>query len=180
MGQEAILSAVTDPTPPPDDPTAPTGAAAPAVEVVIEIPRGSFVKRGTRGRVDFVSPFPCPFNYGSIPAFIGGDGDLLDALVLGPRLAAGALVTVPARGAVGLTDRGIYDDKLVCSRQSLVQSQQRAIVTFFTWYAGCKRLLNLWRGRPGVTRCEGWQAVDAALARAEPRHAQWRGPRVPY
>ena len=34
----------------------------PQVEVVIEIPRGSFLKRGWDGSVDFISPFPCPFN----------------------------------------------------------------------------------------------------------------------
>jgi inorganic pyrophosphatase len=59
----------------------------PQVEVVIEIPRGSFLKRGWDGSVDFISPFPCPFNYGAIQDYIGGDGDLLDAVVLGPRLS---------------------------------------------------------------------------------------------
>jgi hypothetical protein len=34
----------------------------PQFEVVIEISRGSFLKRGWDGTVDFVSPFPCPFN----------------------------------------------------------------------------------------------------------------------
>ena len=55
------------------------------IEVVIEIPKWSFLKRGTSGKVDFVSPFPCPFNYGSVPRYIGLEGDLLDAVVLGPR-----------------------------------------------------------------------------------------------
>ena len=59
------------------------------VEVIIEIPRGSFLKRGSTGELDFISPFPCPFHYGSISPFIGLDGDLLDAVVLGPRLPGG-------------------------------------------------------------------------------------------
>ena len=75
------------------------------VDVVIEIPRGSFIKRGSTGQVDFISPLPCPFNYGSVPAYIGLEGDLLDALVLGPRLSLGAHVRVKAWGAVILTDR---------------------------------------------------------------------------
>ncbi len=54
----------------------------PSVEVVIEIPRGSFLKRGSTGQLDFVSPFPCPYNYGSIHQYIGGEGDFLDAVVL--------------------------------------------------------------------------------------------------
>ena len=41
--------------------------APPEVEVIIEIPKGSFIKRGSTGQVDFVSPLPCPFNYGSVP-----------------------------------------------------------------------------------------------------------------
>ena len=68
----------------------------PLVEVIIEIPRGSFLKRGSTGELDFISPLPCPFNYGSIPAFIGLDGDLLDAVVLGPRPPLGATTRVPA------------------------------------------------------------------------------------
>ena len=53
----------------------------PEVEVVVEVPRGSFLKRGSTGHVDFISPLPCPFNYGSVPSHIGQEGDLLDALV---------------------------------------------------------------------------------------------------
>ena len=55
--------------------------------MVIEIPRGSFLKRGSTGRLDFLSPVPCPFNYGSVESLIGLEGDLLDAVVLGPRLS---------------------------------------------------------------------------------------------
>ena len=46
-------------------------AAPPEIEVVIEIPRGSFLKRGSTGHIDFVSPLPCPFNYGSVPSDLG-------------------------------------------------------------------------------------------------------------
>jgi hypothetical protein len=67
-----------------------------SVDVLIEIPRGSFLKRGSTGRIDFVSPFPCPFNYGSVPTHLGLEGDLLDAVVLGPRLAAGTRLTTKA------------------------------------------------------------------------------------
>ena len=43
----------------------------PEVDVVIEIPRWSFLKRGSTGHVDFISPLPCPFNYGSVPDYLG-------------------------------------------------------------------------------------------------------------
>ena len=80
--------------------------AAPELEVVIELPRGSFLKRGSTGRLDFISPLPCPFNYGSVEDLLGMEGDLLDAVVLGPRLPRGARVLVKVFGAVGMSDRG--------------------------------------------------------------------------
>ena len=98
---------------------------APELEVLIEVPRGSFIKRGSTGRVDFVSPLPCPFNYGSVPQYIGLEGDLLDAVVLGPRLPLGTRTRVRAWGAVVLTDRGMTDDKLICSHEPLSPGRRR-------------------------------------------------------
>jgi inorganic pyrophosphatase len=153
---------------------------APTVEVVIEIPRGSFLKRGSTGRVDFVSPFPCPFNYGSVPAFLGLEGDLLDAVVLGPRLALGTRVRVPAWGAVTLTDRGMSDDKLICSERPVNARERRMVLRFFRFYAVCKGLLNVLRRRPGRNACDGWLEPAQAIARARPRDDAWRGPPVPF
>lgn len=153
----------------------------PEVEVVIEIPRGSFLKRGSTGQLDFVSPLPCPFNYGSVDAYIGLEGDLLDAVVLGPRLPRGTRLTVKAFGAVGLTDRGMYDDKLICGRGSVGAWQRFHIVFFFRLYARCKGLLNYFRGRAGRNACEGWCDASEAIARARPRSSvDWKGPSIPF
>jgi inorganic pyrophosphatase len=155
-------------------------AAAPEVEVVIEVPRGSFLKRGSTGRIDFVSPLPCPFNYGAVPALIGLEGDLLDALVLGPRLAFGARLRVRAWGAVTLIDRGMADDKLVCCERPVDAAERERVLRFFAFYARCKGLLNFLRRRPGRNACAGWCDARLALARALPRDAGWRGPRVEF
>src|SRR6478672_2331968 len=88
---------------------------APELEVVIEVPRGSFLKRGMTGQIYFVSPLPCPYNYGAVPSHLGLEGDLLDAIVLGPRLRFGTRLRVKAWGAITLTDRGLVDDKLICA-----------------------------------------------------------------
>jgi len=152
----------------------------PEVDVVIEIPRGSFLKRGSTGRVDFVSPLPCPFNYGSVPSHVGLEGDLLDALVLGSRLALGTRVRIKAWGAVILTDRGMTDDKLVCSEQPLSPAERRNVLRFFHFYAKCKGLLNVWRRRPGRNACDGWCEAALALARARPRGDEWEGPRIKF
>jgi inorganic pyrophosphatase len=152
----------------------------PEVTVVIEIPKGSFLKRGTLGQLDFISPLPCPFNYGSIPSYIGGEGDLLDAVVLGPRLERSATVTVTAWGAVGLAERFMYDDKLICSQQPLTERQRHQVLLFFHFYARCKGLLNRLRSRPGRSYCTGWGEAGAAIARATPRKPSWSGPAVNY
>ena len=154
--------------------------APPEVEVVIEVPRGSFLKRGSTGHVDFISPLPCPYNYGSVPKYLGLEGDLLDALVLGSRLPRGAHIRVKAWGAVILTDRGMTDDKLICSNHPLNPSERQMVLRFFRFYARCKGLLNIWRRRPGRNACEGWCEAIQALARARPRDDTWQGPPVDF
>lgn len=163
-----------------DEITRECAAQVPEVEVVIEVPRGSFLKRGSTGRIDFVSPLPCPFNYGSVPTHIGREGDLLDAVVLGPRLPVGARTKVRAWGAIVLTDRGMSDDKLICSRRPLSADERRRVLSFFRFYARCKGLLNLFRRRPGRNACDGWCEAGEAIARARPRDDRWRGPPVPF
>lgn len=153
---------------------------APEVEVVIEVPRGCFLKRGSTGCIDFISPLPCPFNYGSVPNYLGLEGDLLDALVLGPRLPLGTRVRVKARGAITLTDRGMSDDKLVCSSATLTEAERLRVLRFFHFYAKCKGLLNRWRRRPGRNACDGWCTASEAIARAAPLDDTWKGPPVTF
>jgi inorganic pyrophosphatase len=130
--------------------------------------------------VDFVSPLPCPFNYGSVPRYIGLEGDLLDAVVLGKRLRRGTRVKVRAWGAIALTDRGMTDHKLICSPSEPSTADRQKVLRFFRFYARCKGLLNFYRRRPGRNACEGWIDAREALAQARPRDAAWRGPPVPF
>ena len=153
----------------------------PEVTVVIEVPRGSFLKRGSTGRVDFVSPLPCPFNYGSVETHVGLEGDLLDAVVLGPRLPHGTRITVKAFGAIGMTDRSMYDDKLICAHEPIGKWQRRLVVVFFGFYTRCKWVLNLLRGRMGRNACEGWGDAQSAIDRASPRPpGEWKGSPVSF
>jgi inorganic pyrophosphatase len=137
----------------------------PLVEVTIETPRGSFIKRTSSGAVDYVSPIPCPFNYGSIATRIGLDGDYLDAAVLGRRRRVGTRLTVQALGAVRMLDRGMMDDKLICSAQPIGAFKRVLILLFFRFFATCKGLINICRGRSGRNRCLGW--IDATVALEE-------------
>ncbi len=138
------------------------------VEVLVEVPRGSFIKRDAHGAFEFLSPLPCPFNYGSLPALPAADGDAQDAVLLGPRRAAGQRVQVPVRAVIGFLDAGQPDDKLICAERALSPADQRRVLAFFRFYALCKRLLNVARGRHGATCCLGWGEVGDRLARLPP------------
>ena len=124
------------------------------VRVLVEVPRMGFVKRNARGMVDVVSPLPCPFNYGSVPGTRSGDGDPLDAVLLGPRIPRGVEVDTRVLGWVRFVDAGDPDPKLVCGLV-LRPADRWAIRLFFEVYAPAKRGLALVRGRRGLTRFEG-------------------------
>lgn len=157
-----------------------TGTPTRPLDIVIEVPRGSFVKRDLDGTRRFVSPLPCPFNYGAVPDRLGLEGDLLDAVVLGPSLPFGTRVQLPAWGAVGLHERSLYDDKLICAEHSPSAAQRRAIVAFFQFYAACKGIRNALRGASGRYYCTRWSDANQALSRSSALPDDWRGPEVPF
>ena len=149
-------------------------AATTSVEVHIEVPRGGFSKRDSARRLEFLSPVPCPFNYGAAPALAGADGAALDAVVLGPRLPAGARLYCPVQAVVRFIDADQEDDKLVCAAAPLSAAQGRMVLGFFRVYAVAKRVINAVQGHAGATRCAGWGDVAAVLCRAEARAAAAR------
>jgi inorganic pyrophosphatase len=126
------------------------------LDVVIEVPRFGFIKRRDDGGIDFISPAPCPFNYGSVPGTRSGDGDRLDAVVLGPRRARGTRVaSAKVLARVRFLDAGMEDPKYVCSDRPLTVADELVLVGFFATYARARRLLNLARRKRGPTRYEG-------------------------
>ena len=113
-----------------------------AVDVVIEVPRGGFVKRTVGGGVDYISPLPSPFNYGVVPDSTSPDGDGLDVVVLGPRLPAGHRGRWPVLGVVRFVDDGDVDDKLVCGSGPLRRRDELLLISFFKSYALGKTALG--------------------------------------
>ena len=124
--------------------------------VRIELSRWSLVKRGSDGRIDFIAPLPCPYNYGCIPGLASGDGDPLDVVVLGPTLPEGRILEVPVVGILDFVDCGCPDPKVVCSDHPLSPADRYGLLAFFAVYARCKALLSLARGRKGPTRSLGF------------------------
>ena len=124
--------------------------------MTVEYPRWSMIKRRSDGALDFVSPLPCPYNYGSIAGRRSGDGDLLDAVVLGPRLPHGARVPRTALGVIGFLDLGVHDPKVICSAGPMSARERAGLELFFRTYARFKQTLAALRGQPGATAYLGW------------------------
>ncbi len=125
------------------------------VRVMIDTPRLGFVKRRDDGAIDFVSPLPSPFNYGSVPGTSGADGDRVDAIVLGPRLPRGAEVERDVVAVARFVDAGVPDPKWVCAERPLGLADRALIAGFFAIYVRLKRVLNRARGQTGSTRFDG-------------------------
>ena len=91
------------------------------IQVVIEIPAGTFTKYEIDGKTGhlFVDRFQSmsvvyPANYGSIPSTVGPDGDPLDALVITRQpIYPGAFIRVRPIGILKMIDGGDVDDKIV-------------------------------------------------------------------
>ena len=124
--------------------------------VLVELSRWSVVKRRSDGRIDFVAPFPCPYNYGSIPDLASGDGDPLDAVVMGPTIERGRELRVPVVGIIDFVDGGRPDPKVVCSDYPLSRTDRAGLLGFFAVYARFKALLARVRGQGGPTRSLGF------------------------
>ncbi|MCO4744259.1 MAG: inorganic diphosphatase [Proteobacteria bacterium] len=129
--------------------------------VRIETPRGGFIKRRADGRIDYISPLPSPFNYGCVPGVLAGDGDPLDAVVLGSRKAAGRHVETQAWAWIDFEDAGQPDPKVVCGSSAPTQAERATVVRFFQLYAVLKGLLNRARGKRGPTVSRGWKELSS-------------------
>lgn len=131
------------------------------VDFEIEVPRGGFVKRGPDGKVDFVSPVPCPFNYGSAIGYWSADGDPTDVIVLGPRLGRGHRGNLAVFARVRMRDRGHDDPKWICATERPDEDAIRVIDRFFSVYALLKLAWHRRRGEHVETRYAGIDLVDA-------------------
>ncbi len=116
--------------------------------VTIETPRWSFTKRSASG-IDFRSPVPTPFNYGSILDTLAPDGEPVDAIVLGPRLSQGSRWHMPVLGIVKFVDDSLPDDKWILGLE-ISRSDCLVIDAFFAVYAQAKSARHRYSGKSGA------------------------------
>lgn len=148
------------------------------VQVVVEIPAGSFTKYEIDSKtghliVDRFQSMPVvyPANYGSIPSTIGADGDPLDALVITRQpIYPGAFIRVRPIGIMKMIDGGDVDDKIVAvpisdidptydeikTIDDLPAIERERIEQFFSVYK------KLPAGRK-VVEVKGFEGVNAAV-----------------
>jgi inorganic pyrophosphatase len=134
------------------------------LDVVVELPRWSFVKRKASGAIALISPIPCPFNYGSVPGTLAADGDCEDVLLLGPRLPTGRRLRARVLARVHFVDAGRDDAKWICGEPPLAAADELAVRLFFSAYARLKRVLNLRHGLHVPTYYAG---IERAPARSD-------------
>ena len=154
-----------------------------SVFALIEIPSGSngkwevgkddghlhLERRGGAPRV--VDYLAYPANYGMIPQTLlpkqlGGDGDPLDVLVLGPAAARGALLRVELIGVLRLLDGGEQDDKLLAVQPGAPLGEIRELAELDQRYPGVRQIVELWftnyKG-PGVMEPQGFGDRETAI-----------------
>ena len=123
------------------------------VLVEIEVSAGGRVKYRADGRIAYVSPLPCPYDYGSVPGTTAPDGDPQDAMVLGGPRARGTRVRGSLVGVVEVIDEGLVDDKWIVRPSGApydVAARER-IERFFRRYVVAKRVFALLRRGTGAS-----------------------------
>jgi inorganic pyrophosphatase len=130
--------------------------------MIVETPKGAYIKRNEEGSIDLVSPFSCPFNYGRVLGYDGRDGDPLDAILLGSVQTYNSRHKVPLVGVVRFVDGGKEDHKLIFSFSPPTKEQEKKLHTFFHWYARIKNLTRLLHIRDCRSRFLGieWGTIE--------------------
>lgn len=162
-----------------------------SINVVVEIPTGTngkweVSKKDGSLRWEFKNGQPrvvkylgYPGNYGMIPGTLlpkslGGDGDPLDVIVLGPAVPRGSVVSAKVVGVLKLLDGGEQDDKIIAVMTGTPLAAVNSIAeldaqfpgvttiveTWFTFYKGRGEMQSLGFGEADTAQ----KVIDAAIA----------------
>jgi inorganic pyrophosphatase len=119
-----------------------------------------------------INYLPYPANYGFVPrtlsdSAVGGDGDPLDVVLLGPALPCGAVVEARLVGALRLVDDGEEDTKLLAVRPEDPLGGVRDIGDVERHFPGVLDILETWFVHyegPGNRSLGTWSAEEARSA----------------
>ncbi len=153
-----------------------------AINVVVEIPAGSNAKwevtkpdgvlkwEFKKGKPRVVKYLPYPGNYGMVPRTLlpkelGGDGDPLDVIVLGPAVARGSVISARLVGVLRLLDGGEQDDKLLAVAQDSPLAGVHNLAELRSDFKGVLSIIETWFANykgPGEMQANGFGDVDEA------------------
>jgi len=172
----------------------PARAQGGRVNAVVEIPCGACEKWEVKqdgvmhwdmkdGKPRHVKYLGYPCNYGMVPGTrlgkeLGGDGDPLDVLVLGPALPRGTVTPVQVLGVIRLVDAGEKDDKLVAVPVDSPLAKATSLAELDELFPGISAILETWfenyKGKDAL-QCGGFgppAEAEALLVAAEGSFAQ--------
>lgn len=149
------------------------------INVVVEIPTGTNAKweadkttgklmwEFKKGKPRVVSYLGYPGNYGMIPQTLlpkelGGDGDPLDVLVIGPAIPRGSVVQARAIGVLKMLDGGEQDDKIVAVLLDSKLGNVSSIEELQRDFKGVAEIVEIWFSNykgPGEIESKGFAGV---------------------
>ena len=158
------------------------------LRAIVEIPAGTsekweiskddpytIVLENRHGAPRIVAYLAYPANYGAIPGTIapkdlGGDGDPLDVLVLGPALPRGEIVRIRLIGVLRMIEDGEQDDKLIAVLTDRSPfSNVRTIAELDRDFPGAADMIEIWFGRYKGEASEvellGFEEAESACGR---------------
>ena len=153
------------------------------INVVVEIPPGTCAKwevdksdgslrwEFRNGQPRVVKYLGYPGNYGMVPRTLlpkelGGDGDPLDVIVLGPAVGRGEVISARLVGVLRLLDGGEQDDKLLAIPEDSPLASVDGLAALTEDYHGVTTIVETWFANykgPGEMESKGF--ADAQVAR---------------
>ncbi|MBI5427119.1 MAG: inorganic diphosphatase [Nitrospinae bacterium] len=137
----------------------------------VRIPDGNMVWDTLDGKPRVVKYLGYPANYGILPKTVlskkmGGDGDPLDILVLGPAFKRGQAVKARIIGLMRMTDKGERDDKLIAVVPGGPFGEVKNIAELERQFQGVTLIMETWfrnyKGPGKKITTSGFAEVDEA------------------
>ncbi len=131
------------------------------VNVIVEIPAGTTAKyevdhntglmvlEQKNGKPRYVQYLPYPGNYGLIPRTVmakefGGDGDPLDAIVLGDAVPRGTVLKTRPIGVLRLKDHGEEDSKILMAAEGSAFDKVHSVKDLKAKFPGVTEIIEIW------------------------------------
>jgi inorganic pyrophosphatase len=124
-------------------------AAGTTAKYMVDLKSGMIELEQKNGAPRYVQYLGYPCNYGNIPRSVllkskGGDGDAVDALVLGPSVPTGSVVRGRAIGMLSLVDTGEKDDKVIVVMENSPFFSVRSVDELDRKFPGVTSILQTW------------------------------------